>query len=52
MRLDVTRLGFPAYFPLLRRGSVEVRIGEPLSFDDDVTIEDAAAAIEQAVVSL
>ncbi len=49
MRLQVTRYGFPSYAPMLRRGRVELRIGEPIVFDPDVTTEEAAVRIERAV---
>jgi long-chain acyl-CoA synthetase len=52
MRLQVTRYGFPAYAPMLRRGRVELRIGEPIVFDTDVTTEEAAVRIERAVAEL
>ena len=52
LRLDVIRFGFPSYAPLLRRGSVEVHIGEPMVFDPSVTIEEAVEAIELAVAEL
>ncbi len=52
MRLQVTRYGFPAYAPMLRRGRVELRIGEPIIFDANVTTEEAADAIERAVIAL
>ena len=52
LRLKVTSYGFPSYVPLLRRGSLEVHIGEPLIFDDGVTTEEAAEQIERAVAEL
>ena len=52
LRLHIHRLGSPARFPLLRRGSVEVRFGEPLSFPPGTNHRDATAAIERAVKSL
>jgi long-chain acyl-CoA synthetase len=52
MRLEINRFGFPAYIPFLRRGSLHLYIGEPLTFDDSVTNEEAAEAIEKAVAAL
>ncbi len=52
LRLKVTRSGFPSYVPLLRRGKLEVHIGEPLIFNDGVTTEEATEAIERAVAEL
>ena len=52
LRLKVTRSGFPSYVPLLRRGKLEVHIGEPLIFNDGVTTEEATETIERAVAEL
>ena len=52
LRLHIHDLGSPARFPLLRRGRVEVRLGEPLSFSPGTDYEDATWAIENAVKSL
>ncbi len=52
LRLHIHRLGSPTRFPFLRRGSVEVRFGEPLSFPPGTDYQDATAAIEKAVESL
>lgn len=52
MRLEVTRFGYPSYAPFLRRGALDVRIGKPLVFGANVTTEEAAAAIENAVAAL
>ena len=52
LRLYIHRLGFPARFPVLRRGRVEVRLGEPLSFSPGTDYQDATSAIEEAVKSL
>ena len=38
LRLHIHKLGFPTRFPFLRRGSVEVRFGAPLSFPPGRTI--------------
>ncbi len=52
LRVKVRRTGFPAYFPLLRRGDVEVCFGRPLRFGPDVSYREATAAIEGAVRAL
>ena len=52
LRLDIHKLGSPTRFPFLRRGSVEVSFGEPLSFPPGTDYQDATAAIENAVKSL
>ena len=52
LRLHIHDLGSPARFPIFRRGSVEVRLGEPLRFSPGTDYEDATSAIENAVKSL
>ena len=52
MKLHIERLGTPAKFPILRRGSIEIRFGEPLVFPPTTAYQDATSAIEQAVRSL
>ena len=52
VRLHIHKLGFPVRFPLFRRGSIEVRFGEPLSFAPGTDYQEATAAIENAVRSL
>ena len=52
LRLHIHKLGSPTRFPFLRRGSIEVRFGEPLSFPPGTDYQDATAAIENAVKSL
>ena len=52
LRVKVRRPGFPAYFPLLRRGDVEVCFGRPLRFGPEVSYREATAAIEGAVRAL
>ncbi len=52
MRLHIHRPGFPSRFPFVRRGSVEIRFGKPLSFSPGTDYQDATAAVEQAVGSL
>ncbi len=49
LRLHIRKLGFPARFPFLRRGSIEVRFGKPLSFLPGTDYQDATSAIENAV---
>ena len=52
LRLHIHRLGAPMRFPLLRRGRIEVRLGEPLTFPPGTDYQDATSAIENAVKSL
>ena len=52
LRLHINSLGFPARFPILRRGNVEVRLGEPITFSPGTDYQDATSAIENAVKSL
>ena len=52
VKLHINRLGAPVRFPLLKRGSVEVRFGEPLTFSPTTSYQEATNAIEQAVNSL
>ena len=52
MRLHIHRPGFPSRFPFVRRGSVEIRFGKPLTFSPGTDYQDATAAVEQAVGSL
>ena len=52
LRLKVRRAGFPSYFPLLRRGDVEVHFGKPLRFEPGTPYEVATAEIEKAVRAL
>ena len=52
LRLHIHRLGSPPRFPLLKRGSIEVRFGAPLSFPPGTDYQDATAAIENAVRAL
>ncbi len=52
LRLHIHRLGSPRAFPILRRGSVEVHLGEPLTFPPGTDYQEATAAIEKAVKSL
>ena len=52
LRLDVTRAGAPSWFPLFRRGRVDIRFGPPLTFAPGSDYQQATAAIEQAVKSL
>ncbi len=52
MKLHINRLGSPAKFPILRRGSVEIRFGEPIIFPPTTAYQDATNAIEDAVRAL
>ena len=52
LRLHIHRLGTPVRFPLLRRGKVEVRLGETLTFPPGTDYQEATSAIEEAVRSL
>ena len=52
LRLHINRLGSPVRFPILRRGSIEVRLGEPLTFLPGTDHQYATSAIEDAVKSL
>ena len=52
LRLHIRRLGFPSRFPFVRRGSVEIRFGEPLRFSPGTDYQDATEAVEQAIRSL
>lgn len=52
LRLRIDRMGSPARFPILRRGRVEVRLGEPLHFPAGTDYMKATAAIEEAVRGL
>ena len=52
IKLHINRFGRPAKYPILRRGSVEIRFGEPLVFPPTTAYQDATNAIEEAVRSL
>ena len=52
LRLRIDRIGSPARFPILRRGRVEVRLGEPIMFPAGTDYMKATAAIEEAVRGL
>ena len=52
LRLRIDRMGSPSKFPILRRGRVEVRLGEPLHFPAGTDYMKATAAIEEAVRGL
>ena len=52
IKLHIDRLGAPVRFPVLKRGSVEVRFGEPLTFSPGTPYQEATQAIEQAVRAL
>ena len=52
MRLHIHKLGKPEKFPLLKRGSVEVRFGRPLTFSPGTDYQEATSTIEGAVRDL
>ena len=52
MKLQIKRFGSPAKYPILRRGSVEIRFGEPMVFPPRTAYQDATDAIEEAVRAL
>ena len=52
MKLQIKRFGSPAKYPILRRGSIEIRFGEPIVFPPRTAYQDATNAIEEAVRAL
>ena len=52
MRLHINRLGSPKRFPIFKRGSVEIRFGQPLEFSPGTDYLEATSTIEDAVRSL
>ena len=52
LKLHINRLGSPTRFPIFRRGSVEIRFGEPLKFSPGTDYQEATSTIEAAVRSL
>ena len=52
LKLHINRLGSPVKFPIFKRGSVEIRFGEPLRFSPGTDYQEATGAIEEAVRSL
>ena len=52
LRLHIHRLGSPTQFPVIRRGRVEVRLGEPMVFPPGTNYQEATSAIESAVKAL
>ena len=52
MRLHIDNAGYPAKFPALRRGRIEIRIGKPLEFSSSADYQEATLDIENAVRSL
>ena len=52
IKLHIKRLGAPVQFPVLKRGSVEIRFGEPMTFSSSTPYQEATSAIEQAVHAL
>ena len=52
LKLHIDRLGSPSRFPIFKRGSVEIRFGEPLKFSPGTDYQEATSTIEAAVRSL
>ena len=52
MHLHIHEPGYPAKFPALRRGRIEIRIGKPLRFPSTANYQEATLDIENAVRSL
>ena len=52
MHLTIHRLGSPTLIPVRRRGSIEIRFGEPIRFAPDTPYDEATRIIEDAVKAL
>ncbi len=52
VHLRVKRMGCPWQFPLIRRGSVEIRFGRPLTFPASAACENVTRTIQKAVEEL
>ncbi len=52
MKLHIHNIGRPTYLPLLGRGNVEIRIGEPLTFPPNTAFNEATRQVESAVRAL
>ena len=52
LKLHINRLGSPVKFPIFKRGSVEIRFGQPLRFSPGTDYQEATGEIEAAVKSL
>ena len=52
MRLHIHKAGYPARFPALNRGRIEIHIGKPLAFPPTANYQEATLDIENAVRSL
>ena len=52
MHLHIHRMGSPRLIPVRRRGSVEIRFGEPIRFAPGTPYEEATRVIEDAVRAL
>lgn len=52
VRVRIERMGWPARFPLLRRGSVRVSFGAPITFEPGTPYEVATSRLREAVVAL
>ena len=52
IKLHIRNIGSPTGFPMFRRGDVEVRFGQPITFTRATSYDQATARIEQAVKTL
>ena len=52
MHLTIHRLGSPPLIPVMRRGSIEIRFGDPIRFAPDTPYDEATRIIEDAVKAL
>ena len=52
MHLTIHRMGSPKLVPVMRRGSIEIRFGEPIRFAPDTSYDEATRIIEDAVKAL
>lgn len=52
IKLHIKQLGAPVQFPVLKRGSVEIRFGEAMTFSSSTAYQEATSTIEQAVHAL
>ena len=52
VKLDILKIGSPTDFPLVGRGDVEVRFGNPIYFARGTSYEEATSMIERAVRDL
>ncbi len=52
INLHIRNIGSPTGFPIFRRGDVEVRFGQPITFARGTSYEEATAILEEAVRGL